>query len=63
VSHETEPLAAFTIFGHEPKRVQGYARFLDRRDYGVFAAESDGPASETGSRGDVRGETSRGALR
>jgi hypothetical protein len=35
-AHETEPLAAFTIFGHDPERVRRYARFLDRRDYGVF---------------------------
>jgi hypothetical protein len=63
VAHETEPLAAFTIFGHEPKRVQGYAQFLDRRNYSVFAAESDGSASETGSRGDLRGVTSQGAPR
>lgn len=50
VSHETEPLAAFTIFGHEPKRIQGYARFMDRRDYGVFAAESSGTNGEYGVR-------------
>lgn len=50
VAHETEPLAAFTIFGHEPKRVQGYARFLDKRDYGVFAAESSGTNGESGAR-------------
>ena len=61
VAHETEPLAAFTIFGHEPERVQGYARFLDRRDYGVFAAEGDGSEGETGNRGDLLGATSRGA--
>lgn len=34
--HKTEPLAAFTIFGHEPGRVQRYARFLERREYGIF---------------------------
>ena len=37
--HENEPLAAFTIFGHDPSRVQRYARFLDRHDYGIFAED------------------------
>lgn len=63
VAHETEPLTAFTIFGHEPRRVQAYARYLDKRDYGVFAAESDSSASETGSREYLWGATSQGASR
>ena len=37
IEHETEPPAAFTIFGHDPSKVQRYARFLDRRDHGIFA--------------------------
>lgn len=45
IEHETEPLAAFTIFGHDPSKVQRYARFLDRRDHGIFAES----ASATGN--------------
>ena len=37
MEHETEPPAAFTIFGHDPSKVRRYARFVDRRDYGIFA--------------------------
>lgn len=37
LAHEAEPLAAFTIFGHDPRRVQAHARFLDRHDYSTFA--------------------------
>jgi hypothetical protein len=48
LAHETESLAAFTIFGHDPGRVQGYARYLDRHNYGVFAAETS--ATDEGSR-------------
>lgn len=48
-NHESEPLAAFTIFGHYPRRVQKYARFLDRHDYGVFAESSpNGAAIQSG---------------
>ena len=39
ISHKTEPPAAFTIFGHDPRRVQRYARFLDKHDHGPFAEE------------------------
>jgi hypothetical protein len=49
-AYESEPLAAFTIFGHDPRRVHGYARVLDRHDYGVFAAESSGTNGEYGVR-------------
>jgi len=60
-AHETEPLTAFTIFGHDPRRVQGYARYLDRRDYGVFAEGTAGTNGETGVRRDRQGATSQGA--
>jgi len=50
LAHETEPLAAFTIFGHDPRRVQGYARYLDKHDYGVFEAQSAGTGGELGVR-------------
>lgn len=50
VAHETEPLTAFTIFGHDPRRVQSYARYLDRHDYGVFSARSSGTNSGSGVR-------------
>jgi hypothetical protein len=46
VAHETEPLAAFTIFGHDPRRVQRYARFLDKRDYSTFAGPSPAPTAK-----------------
>lgn len=46
-AHETEPLAAFTIFGHDPRRVQRYARFLERRDYGIFAEGAAGTGDDT----------------
>jgi hypothetical protein len=50
LAHEKEPLAAFTIFGHDPRRVQGYARYLDRHDYGVFDGEPAGARGELGLR-------------
>ncbi len=50
-AHETEPLAAFTIFGHDPRRVQRYARFLDRHDYGIFAESAAGTGDEIEVRG------------
>jgi hypothetical protein len=47
-NHESEPLAAFTIFGHYPPRVQNFARFLDRHDYGVFAKDAADGAGVNG---------------
>ena len=46
LNHETEPLAAFTIFGHDPSKVQRYARFLDKRDYNAFAEGARGTDGE-----------------
>lgn len=45
-NHESEPLAAFTIFGHDPRRVKRHARFLDRQDYGVFALSATDSETE-----------------
>lgn len=45
--YKTEPLAAFTIFGHEPARVRTFVPFPDRRNYGIFSeAEIQRTASE-----------------